>query len=52
MKIDYEDLMDQGQQLSAEIDLLLKSRPRDKDLKTTQEFLADRQVTLLFLLDG
>ncbi|KKM99738.1 hypothetical protein LCGC14_1144860 [marine sediment metagenome] len=52
LSFDYEEFMDQGQQLSAELDLMLESHPDDEELKETQEFLADRHATLCLLLDA
>ena len=52
MELDYDAHMDDSQQLSAEIDQQLEENPDDEEARGTQEFLADRYKTLLFLRDG
>ena len=52
MELDYNSLMDDSQQISAYLDELLEESPKDEDLKETQEFLADRYKTLLFLCNA
>ncbi len=49
---EYERMLDAGQQLSAELDERIEENPDDEELKETQEFLADRHWSLLFLLDA
>ena len=46
---DYERMMDEGAQLSAELDAHLEESPDNEALRATQEFLADRYASLLFL---
>ena len=52
MELDYEKLMDDSQQISAYLDALIEEDTEDEALRETQEFLADRYKTLIFLWDG
>ena len=49
MDLDYAKLLDEAQQLYAELDAQLEENADDEDLIETQKFLADRQKSLLFL---
>jgi len=52
VEIDYKELLDKGQQLSAETDAALEKKPDDKELEATRAFLVERHGWLLFLASG